>query len=156
MIQHVITAIVNLLSFFSVETNTSALQPFLAAFFVFACSIFLEAMGLHDNLKRESSFIICIFTIFLYVTSLISIFVSSLGILGFVQFELLPKDNKSTQLFLGSTDGSLLYISQLNLTPYLIGFGFAVTLIPLLLCARIVCIQKIRKDYVLTSGFFGK
>lgn len=156
MLQHIITAIVNLLSFFSVETTINTVQPFLAAFFVFACSIFLEAMSLHDSLKQEQSIVILALTVVLYITSVCCIIVILLGLLGYLQFQLAVVENTSSHLFITSAKDSLLYIPCIDVTFFVIAFGFIAIFIPLILCARLFCLGIVRRRYVLALGFYGK
>lgn len=155
MIANLITGLVNFFSFLSLTVTTGSENSFLGATFIFASSIFLEAVGLQNNYQRAKSKIIFLGMILLYLISISGFVISIAGLSRFlnVYFD----QREFIHIMVSSFPHSVYYFSPVDINCLVLISGIISTSIPLLLTCREAILREFRKThYNLKFGLYGK
>lgn len=155
MILYLVTAVVNLGAFLSVAITTSSIDSLLSAIFLFSASILLEAISLGAERKYDKSNLILLFSIGMWVVTILGFSIFLASTLGFVHFWI-DYCVSPVRLIMEAPAKSLLPAYSIDVTCYIYFIGMTAITIPLLYVVRAVIIKLIRRTYNLTNGFYEK
>lgn len=150
-----VTAVVNFLTFISLSKITGNVTNLQSAIFIFSMSIGLEALSLKLDSNAENSFIIQICIYILTLICIMGCLLSFCTLSKYIELEF-KIINKTTALTLSVPEQSLLPFYSTDITNLFLLGCLTTVLIFCILMTRIIIIQRIRKTYNLSNGFFGK
>lgn len=152
---NMITGLVNLFSFLSLTVTTRSVDDFLGATFIFASSIFLEALSLQSDSRKTKSWIVFIITGLLYLIGIIGLAFSVAGLANFLNVYF--NSRKNPHLMLSSFSHSLYTFSPIDMNLAILASGIVASSAPLCLACREAILPKFRKKhYNLNCGLYGK
>ena len=151
-----VTGIVNILSFMALLVTTDSPSGFLSALFLFASSIFLEALSIWTDKEKSNSRIIVITMLLLFSISILGACFSIAGLANFINVMLVPH-NGCLRIMIASQPNSISVIPSTDITDLFLLCGYISLAAPFVLAIREYSVEKFRKkNYNLNEGLFGK
>ena len=151
-----VTGIVNVLSFMALLVTTSSPSSFLSALFLFASSIFLEALSIYADKEKATSRIIFVTMLLMFIISILGACFSFAGLAKFINVTLVHH-NRNLRLMVSSYSNSISVIPSTDITDLFLLCGYISLAAPFVLAIREFLVEKFReKNYNLNKGLLGK